>query len=319
MRGILRSYPGKFIFVFIIVLVSVKAGLLLVEPPYYTAIIWPAFGIATGFLMLYGIRYMPAVLLALFTGFYFHDYTAIELLITPLKIAVILSLLGSVIILAKHLFLSRMLKNDSSIAEPIIFTRLFLILATISIILCVVPVLFNFGTFIVAKSTAQYITLSWISSDLVGSIIFIPLFISFKTKKPADREGGYLEKISLAVLLISFILLILLINKNHLLKVSYLLIPFFFWIAFRFNYRDAAVSLVILSILSTYVVMYQSDDLAGKEYFHSVYFYHMYLFISVVVYFMINAFSVRRKMINEVLQQEINRLSSGKKEESIDL
>ena len=91
LSGVIEKRAGRFtvrtFLIFFVVFVTIKAGLWLTVPPYYTSPIWFGSGIAVGLALLFGIRCLYAIIMAFFLGFYTHSYYSVELFVSPLLIA----------------------------------------------------------------------------------------------------------------------------------------------------------------------------------------------------------------------------------------
>ncbi len=307
-QAILRSYSGRFILIFALVFISAQAGLLLLEEPYFAFLIWPAYGIATGLLIIYGKKFLPAVLLSLFLCFYSHDYTSIELFIAPFRIGLILSISGTLIIILKKYFVERVIKNSHSISNPAIFLKLLLVLFAISLSLASIVFLFILTSDFFSTGLIKFISLAWIGSDLIGSIIFIPFVLSFNTKTKDEITGSKLEKMVLHVLFLIMLLGLIFFKERFPKEIVYLLLPLLFWIAFRFNIKDTTIGLVVISVITTYTMIIHKDDSATIDYFSSIFFCHIFLLISSVVFYFINGFSLQR--VNRIGNLDYNSIDS---------
>ncbi len=303
-----KIFPFRVLIVYLAVFLSVKVGLLLAVPPYYTSPLWPAFGIAIGLAYMYGLWTIPISIIAIFSGFYFHQFDFVELLISSLKISTSMTIVGTVIILVKTIILRRLfpvgfLRRSSEIA------KFLLVLAGLSILtyLIIIVVLILSGYSL--TSSIQPVLIAWTVSELTGSLIFIPLVVCFSpVYSSKTREGGFLEYILLLTVLSSVSLFVLLLDFNYSEKLSYIIIPFFFWIAFRFTIRDTIISLIIVASIATYITIGDTKAAFGMEFFYSLYMFQMYLFVVTPVFLLINAYTTELRTARKKFLAEKNSL-----------
>jgi PAS domain S-box-containing protein len=285
----LLPYTLRSLLLLAIVFVVENAGLMLASPPYYISPIWPVFGVSVGLLILFGLGYLPAIVIATFIGFYFHNYRTMELIVSPINIAISLTLAGTIIIVIKYYIFRRYINDRFLNAKFSAITRLLLMTISVSVLLFLLLMLFLRITGYIPTELVRPVVIAWTGADLTGTFIFIPFILSFSSEyNRPKRSGGYSEFMLIFALVVLLIFFSNLLEGSFSERISYLILPFFFWIALRFNLRDAAIGLVILSILSTYAMVKGLHGAAGTAYFGSVYFNQLYLFVVASVILLTN-------------------------------
>ncbi len=290
LQRFLRGYTGKFIIVFAIVFISAEAGFWLIELPYNAFLIWPAYGIAIGLLSLHGKKYLSAVVLSLFVSFYFYDFSFLGWNVSSFGMAISLTVVSTIIIYIK-MFLVECFCGIYVIQNPGVFVKFLLVILAISLSFYGLLFLFVLVSELLVMGNTRLLFSTWIGADMIGSIVFIPLILSFNTKLPVLKNARHLERILLYFFYIS-ILIIALFQKTTINDtLVFLLLPLLFWIAFRFGVKDTAVALLTLIFLMIYTANKQPVPVTDNNYYVSVFFYHLLLFIISVVAYCINFMS----------------------------
>ena len=165
-----------------------KLGLALAVPPGYATLIWPASGIAVGFIVMHGARLWPGVLLGSFllnaynSGVFADAEWFTPKLLAALGIAVgstLQALLGRVLV-ARFLGLPLQLARGRDIAWLLLLT---------SPVTCVVAATIGVATLyalgIVARDALPANWLAWWLGDALGVLVFMPLVLL----APGSRES----------------------------------------------------------------------------------------------------------------------------------
>ncbi len=294
LQRFLRGYTGKFIIVFAIVFISAEVGLLLFELPYNAFLIWPAYGIAAGLLSLHGKKYLTAVVLSLFVSFLFYDFSILGWNISSLGIAIILTLISASIIYIKLLIVEHFCRTYA-IQNPEVFAKFLLAILIISLLFYGMLFLFVLISDLFVMGNTSLLFSTWIGADLIGSIVFIPLIISFNKKVFVLKSARHSERIIMYLLYISVLVFALFQKATAYDMLSFLLLPLLFWIAFRFGIKDTASALLMLIFLMIYIANKQTVTFADNNYNVSVFFHHLILFIISVIAYLINSMSLIRK------------------------
>lgn len=202
----------KFIFTSaIIALVYYGFGLLvqpLLLPPTYAAPVWPAAGVGVGVILLFGYRYIPAIVIGEFLiNFQFYELDTLSsensLLFSYIALllsAVIRSVLGAYLV-NKYVGRGNTLLTLKSIIRLCLFSAIIPVTLTAFLSTCVLTQsgLLNSDLFLINYS-------AWWFGDNVGIYIVLPLmFVLFKKPRTLWWNRFYLTFIPV---IISFVLLI---------------------------------------------------------------------------------------------------------------
>jgi integral membrane sensor domain MASE1 len=278
-----NTYVARFIIFLALAVLFVKLGLWTAVPPYFISAIWPAIGVATGICIVWGLRYLPAISIAFFTGLYFHNYSAVELLISPVRIAFYLSIISTLAIVLKVVVYKWIMKKEdilNSISSLIKMVFLFIVLSAFALIALLV---FSHYFLIIPSSLTFIIILKWTGADLAGTLIFIPFFLTigrsgFNTKtKKRVYEYFVLAVFPLVIFGLSFFENFLTVNTLALIIIPYLLL---------INYRYSIQVVMIFTIISFYLLSiillmntgsYQFDDYIDIIGFCQVFFIMIFI------------------------------------------
>lgn len=298
--SVVLRFTGEGIVIFILTFAAVKAGLWLTVPPYYSSPLWPAFGVATGLALVFGIRHIFFILPALFLGFFTHDFLTVELLYPGYLIALIISGVGALQVLLRYFLIRRFIPDRTLLASPVAIAKLLFILISLSLVTYgILELLIRLSDLITADSGRRVI-LAWTGADLTGSLIFIPFILSLTRRYSGNgRSGSYVEYFLFAAVVLSMVAFIFLLQGTYSEKISYILIPFFFWVAFRFSIRDTTISLVLVAVLTTYLTSKNNHLITGDPFFYSVYFFQLYLFVTAPIFLLINALASENRRIRQ--------------------
>jgi PAS domain S-box-containing protein len=286
------KFLGEGILIIILTVASVEVGLWLALPPYFSSPLWPAFGTATGLALLFGIGYLPLIFLSLFGAYYFHDYQTLELLFPDYLIALVISLLGIFLVLIRYFLIKRFIKTDYLLRSPSAVARLLFILVAVSFLTYLSFELFFLVTGGISANLGRQALIAWIGADLTGSLVTIPFILSLSKKySQSIHSRTYIEYILISAVTVLLSICTFMLEGIYAERLSYILIPFFFWIAFRFNIRDTAGSLLIVALLATYVTIKSITHLTGTTFFDFIFFFQLYLFVMVPMLLLINTFA----------------------------
>jgi len=285
---------GRFILqavlIFIVVFLSVKAGLWLAFPPYYTSPVWFGFGVAAGTALLFGIRYWFSIVSAIFLGFFLHNYSSVELFLSPLNIALSVSIVGTILVMAKYFLIKFLVPEEQFLRKPVAVFKFLCITLALSVITYLLLSLFVRITGSLPPELSRPVIIAWTGSDLIGSLLFIPFVLSFSKKySQIKRSSGQLEYLLMLTAIFSVALILYFLQDLYSEKLVYVIMPFMFWIAFRFSIRATTTGLGLIAMLSTYLTAQSIAKTTGDGFFHAIYFFQLYLLLVAFLSFLINA------------------------------
>lgn len=283
---------AQTLLIFSVVFLAVKSGLWIASPPYFISPIWFGSGITIGIALLFGMRHIFSIIAAIFLGYYFHDYQSVELFVSPFIIALLMSVSGMVIVIAKFYLFKIFITEDKFLREPIAILKFLIVMVSFALISYIIISLFVKITAYIPSDISKPFIITWTGSELIGSLVFIPFILSFsKEYSQSYRAGGYLEYILISIIILAITLVVFLLQGIYSEKLSYIIVPFIFWIAFRFGIRDTTISLVVITIVSTYITIQGTSKTTGAEFFHSIYLFQVYMLVFAPIFLIINAYT----------------------------
>lgn len=250
------SRAGSFATVAIIAGVyftAAKLGLTLAFVHPSATPIWPPTGIALAALLVLGYRAGAGV----FLGAFLANLTTYGTVWTSLGIAsgnTLEALIGTYLV-------NRYANGRDVFNHPRDIFRFALLGATISTIVSATTGVTSLalGGF-AAWSDYPSIWLTWWLGDATGALIFTPLLVLW-AKDPRGRWGGQkpLEHILflLAFLSVSGVVF------SGLFPFTYLTVPFLVWAAFRFDERETAAVIVLLTVIAVSATVRELGPFAG--------------------------------------------------------
>ena len=207
-----NKYLTRFIIFFALTSFFVKLGLWTAAPPYYISPLWPAVGAATGICIVWGFKYLPAIVIGLFTGLYFHNYSVIELLISPLKIAMSMSVFFTMVIVLKAIAYKRVMKNEDIFSSIASLIKMICLFAGLSVFAFFALLIFSHYYLVIPARLTNFIFIKWTGADLAGTLLFIPVILCFKR---SDFKINSNANIYEYYILASFLLIIALTFLIH--------------------------------------------------------------------------------------------------------
>ncbi len=222
--------------------VAAKLGLRLAFVHPSATPVWPPTGIAIASLLLFGYRAGPGILL----GAFLANLTTYGTVWTSLGIAV-----GNTLEGLAGAYLVNTYANGSSVFDraPSIFRfALLAAIASTTVSATVGVTSLTLGGF---ASWADFrpIWLTWWLGDAAGALIFAPLIVLFgKNRQLHLGRDAMIERafFLLALLAVSWVLF------GGLFPFAYLTVPFLVWAAFRFDQRETAAVIVLLTLTAVW-------------------------------------------------------------------
>ena len=286
------QYFLQTLIIFITVFLATKSGLWIALPPYYTSPIWLGSGVAIGMALLFGIRHLFTIIIAIFFGYFIHDYHSVELFVSPLIIASIMCVVSSLIVVLKYYLIKYFTGGKLLLQNPVTILKFLIMMALFSIFSYFIVSLLIKITAFIPFDISRPVIIAFTGSELIGSLISIPFIVSFsKEYSEQYRSGKFIEYLFIVVIMIVVALIVFFMQELYNERLAYIIVPFIFWIAFRLSIRDTTSGLVAVAVLSTYIIIQETTKFTSTEFFHSVYFFQLYLLILTPIFLMINVYS----------------------------
>ncbi|MBN1598206.1 MAG: PAS domain S-box protein [Bacteroidales bacterium] len=308
---LLRS--GLFL---LIAVLSAKAGLWYVVPPYFTTPMWMAFGVAAGLVSYYGYKYLPIITIGLFLGSFFHDYSTLSLVTRPVFIALILTSIGSATIAFKVYIIKKYLKSPTYLTVPADVGKMIVTMLFVNGLFFILAWIFLIVFNPLYSITTRNILLAWSIADLLGSLIFIPLIqnisFGFSTTLRSEnlQENTILTSVIFLIIFISVVF-----QKYYSANVLFFLVPLLFLISLRFNLRNSTIALAVFAFLATHIIIRDNKLSFGEEYFNNIYTYQFYLISVIPVFLLFNSYFFELKVSRHLLVDEPTKFDGNLSEE----
>ncbi|MBN1951532.1 MAG: PAS domain S-box protein [Bacteroidales bacterium] len=254
--------------------------------------VWPVYGIAAGLLLVYGRKHLFTVFASLFLSFLIFDYAAIFPggFSSGLILALGMSFTGIILVAVRYFLVQWFIRQGTILTSPTSFFKLVFILVSSSVLLLALPL----KPGMVGSGLGDELLLSWAGAELVGAVIFIPFILSLsKPYASGNHVVTFIEYLLIVVLIVSMVTLFFVLEGRHAEKISYILLPLLFWIAFRFSVRDTLGSLIVLAGLTTLLTIRNIRGQEGLLYFYDLFFAQLYLVFTTSILLLVNNFASR--------------------------
>src|SRR2546422_6311657 len=258
MRRLLRGWRGApplgdLLIVAAVYFAAAKLGLRLAFYPPSATPVWPPTGIALASMLLLGYRAGPGI----FLGAFLANLTTYGTVWTSLSIATGNTLEG----LVGAYLVNKYANSSNAFDHPRDIFKFALLAAILS-----TAVSATIGVTSLAlggfANWADYrlIWLTWWLGDATGALIFAPLLVLY-AKDPHRRWSGHamLERALFLVALLSISWIVF----GDQFPFVYLTVPFLVWAAFRFDQRETAAVIVLLTLIAVWATIRHLGPLVG--------------------------------------------------------
>lgn len=238
-------YPLQLSLVALVYLVAAKASLLFAIPPGYATAVWPASGIAVASCLLLGERIWPAIWLGA---------TLANLPVANSLVAAPVIACGNTLeAVACAWFMRQLVGVGPQFARGEDVIRFVAIAAAGCIIAATVGVHVLVADGAVTWDRFAITWWTWWQGDVTGIIIMTPLLLSWSLHKdpfpPPGRTGEFLILALLTSLIVAAVFGDWL-SDDRPLPLSFAVLPFVIWGAFRFTQREVTTVVAIISMIA---------------------------------------------------------------------
>lgn len=316
-KELLDTFFGKFLIAFALTALLTKVGLWYAVPPYFVTPLWPVTGAALGLILLLGFRYIPAIFIGLFIGFYFHNYSSVELFLLPIQITAILAGFTLFIIVLKALLFKWLIKSLKDLFSKNILLLSFGLLFIMSIMIYLGLLGISKSLIKVPSELIPKMVLTWTGADLAGTILFMPLvysIISFDQSRKKLSDGEYF------LVFIIFVLLTILVLNVNFFRTYYsllFLMPLIFISAIRYHFFSALLIDALIFLLAGINITLNIAYYTPEQYFEASHFYQSLIILVIPTSIIIKSLLLQNKnqynkqeTNNRKLQEEIDSLKS---------
>lgn len=211
-KDVFKTTAGKIILLATLYMIAGKLGLMMALPPGYSTIIWPASGIATGFLLINGWRMWPGIFIGSFllncmatkgiSAFFPENFDISQILIAAIiAIGSTLQAIAAYALIKRYLSIPLKLEKFSDIG--------WLFFLTGPLACLIAPTIGNATLYFggtIPLAELQHSWLTWWMGDMFGVLVFLPLMIvmpgGLLRIKWKNRSLGTLPILSLLILMI---------------------------------------------------------------------------------------------------------------------
>lgn len=283
-------YSLQLCLVALVYVVAAKAALLFAIPPGYATAVWPASGIAVTSCLLLGERIWPAIWL----GATLANLPVAFSLVAPPAIAC-----GNTLEAVACASLVRALIGVGPQFERGEDVVKFVVIASVSCIVAAtiaVHVLIADGTMTWAQFTTNWWT--WWQGDLTGIIIMTPLLLGWTLQgepfPPRGRAFELLALVSLTSVVVAAVFGDWFVTDKPL-PLSFMVLPFVIWGAFRFTQREVTTVIAIASAVAIWYTLAGHGSFANTNLNESLLFLLAYISTVVVTGLVLSATLTRRR------------------------
>ena len=235
-------YPLQVCLVALVYLMAAKGALLFAIPPGYATAIWPASGIAVAFCLLLGERIWPAVWLGATLA---NLPVAYSLIAAPVIACgnTLEAVACSALVRALSGVGPRFDRGDQVIKFVAVAAMSCIIAATVAVHVLIADGALSWGQFAINWWT-------WWQGDLTGIIVATPLLLSWALQgERFPLPGRGVEFLALMVFssLAAMVIFGDWLVGDRPLPLSFLVLPFVIWAAFRFSQREVTTVAAVVS------------------------------------------------------------------------
>jgi integral membrane sensor domain MASE1 len=237
-------YPLQLALVVLVYLVAAKASLLFAIPPGYATAVWPPSGIAVASCLLLGERIWPAIWL----GATLANLPVAHSLFAAPAIACGNTLEAVVCAWFVRLLVGigpQFVRGEDVIRFVAVAAAGCVIAATVAVHVLIADGAIGWNQFPITWWT-------WWQGDVTGIIIMTPLLLSWALHKdpfpPPGRAGEFLILALLTAVTVAAVFGGWLVDKP--LPLSFIVLPFIIWCAFRFTQREVTTVIAIISVIA---------------------------------------------------------------------
>ncbi|HEX5093941.1 MAG TPA: MASE1 domain-containing protein, partial [Burkholderiales bacterium] len=240
------AYPGQIALLAAAYFAAAKASLLLAIPPGYATAVWPPAGIGLAAMLLLGRRAWPGVWLGA---------AAANLSVAFSPFAALVIACGNTLeALAGEALVRRYVANGPPYFDRVRDVVLFVAIAGVS---AAVAATLGPGSLVIAGAVRGVDFLgnwaTWWVGDTAGIIIVAPLVLTWRVRHRISWTAAkVLELAAYAVSLALAALLVFGQGDRDLapLPLTFLILPFIVWAAFRFSRREVATAIAVVCAIA---------------------------------------------------------------------
>jgi signal transduction histidine kinase len=235
---------------------------------------WPPSGIAFGLIILLGRQVWPGITIgSLIASIMSHWNDASA----PVQSLIAISSFTAMSHTFEALIGSWLVKNWIRDDYPFKTSRAAFQFLSVAILMCVFGAVL--GTFVlyscqvIADDNILVTGISWLVGNTVGVLLFTPFILSIARKHALTFSSEKALEVSLfliGLVAIVFLLQVEYFSATIQRALPFLILPFFLWLAFRFELIIATGGVLVISLLSIYFTVENQGPFVLSEPFYSI-------------------------------------------------
>lgn len=217
---------------------------------------WPPAGVGFALLLLMGRQVWPGITIGSLMANLMSPWSQLELSVqTVITVSTLIAVVHTIEALAGSWLVKSWIKDDYPFkTSKGAFHFLF-----VASSMCTVGALLGTSVLVSGNAipTDQFLktSVSWLVGHLVGVLLFTPFILSIARKTPARFSAEKALEITLFFIgsaAIAFILQVEYFSDTMQRALPFLLLPFFLWLAFRFQLIVATGGILVVSLVTIY-------------------------------------------------------------------
>jgi diguanylate cyclase (GGDEF)-like protein len=246
-------------------------GLSLAIPPGYATAVWPPSGIALAAILLWGPRVWPGITAGSFLVNVTVAFTTAEVNVGLLSLLLAASIAAGSTVQA--LVCAGALRRYVGVARLFETGPATLAFCGIATAACLVASTWGAATLTAAgvASESQFLESwqTWWLGDLIGILVFAPVFLTWRQSMHLGRDTWRLSEMSVAFLLLvvstAFVFAAPAPGSSGASPLTFLPLPCLVWIAFRFRPGGVALAICLLSLIAVAATAGGSGPFGGER------------------------------------------------------
>ena len=279
---------------------------------------WPPSGVAFALIILLGRGCWPGITIGSLVASLMSHWNQEAL---PVQSAIAVSTLTAVSHTMEALIGSWLMKNWVRDDYPFETSGSAFKFLFVSMIMClagsVVGTLALYTNDVIPYADVLKTGVSWLVGNAVGVLLFTPFILSLAK----NRQFGFSSEKALEVILfiaggiaIVFLLQVDYFSATIQRALPFLILPFFMWLAFRFELIVAMGGVLLMSLLAIYFTIGNQGPFVLSEPYHSMLLLQIFIGVISVSILVLSATVKERSVVQRSLQ-EFNENLEGKVEE----
>lgn len=188
----------------------------------------------------------------------------------------------------------------------------------VSILMCLASALI--GTFVlytsdvISAENILRVSLSWLVGNVVGVLLFTPFLLSLARSNQIKFSSEKALEVSLFILGtigIVFLLQIEYFSTTMQRALPFLILPFFLWLAFRFEIIIATAGVLLVSLLAIYFTVENQGPFVLAEPYHSMLLLQIFIGVMSISTLVLSA-TVKERTVAQRTLLEFNENLEGK-------